>query len=301
MKYSFYIVDVFSPESFGGNQLAVLPDAVGLSAEGMQKIAREFNFAESTFVLPPDDAKNTARVRIFTPAAEVKFAGHPTVGTACALVAGNHVTEKELILEELIGPVPVSVSEHDGVSYGELTNNSELVTPAEKPDLQQLAKVLSLKEGAVLNGFYGSLGLDFCLVQLASGELVDQASINREALQKDFSEAWSKNIFVFSGPMEHNSEIYARMFAPKLGIEEDPATGSAVAVLVGHSAVQSPMTEGEFSMTVTQGVQMGRRSVMNASAVMSDGQLTAVRVGGATSITASGEMEVGEQWLEGTQ
>src|SRR5688572_18028678 len=90
MKYSFYIVDVFSRSAFGGNQLAVLPAATGISTTGMQKIAREFNFAETTFVLPAKDRKNTCKVRIFTPKAEVAFAGHPTVGTACALVMGGH-------------------------------------------------------------------------------------------------------------------------------------------------------------------------------------------------------------------
>ena len=91
MKYPFHIVDVFSSTPFGGNQLAVLPDAAGISTEGMQKIAREFNFGETTFVLPKNDPANTCRVRIFTPRAELDFAGHPTVGTACALVMKQHV------------------------------------------------------------------------------------------------------------------------------------------------------------------------------------------------------------------
>src|SRR5260221_6378563 len=86
MKYAFHIVDVFSSTPFGGNQLAVLPDATGISTDGMQKLAREFNFPESTFVLPKSDSANTYRVRIFTPRAELDFAGHPTIGTACALV-----------------------------------------------------------------------------------------------------------------------------------------------------------------------------------------------------------------------
>ena len=103
MKYSFHIVDVFSASSYGGNQLAVLPEATGLSPEAMQKIAREFNFAETTFVLPKTDAANTCRVRIFTPKAEVDFAGHPTIGTACALVMRSHVEKGRLVLEEIQG------------------------------------------------------------------------------------------------------------------------------------------------------------------------------------------------------
>src|SRR5580698_10960122 len=115
MKYPFHIVDVFSSVPFGGNQLAILPDATGISTEGMQKIAREFNFPESTFVLPKNDSADSYRVRIFTPRAELNFAGHPTIGTACALVMKQHartvsvsgIPENDpvrLILEENIGP-----------------------------------------------------------------------------------------------------------------------------------------------------------------------------------------------------
>ena len=114
MKYTFHIVDVFSSTPFGGNQLAVLPDAAGISAEGMQKIAREFNFGETTFVLPKNDPANTCRVRIFTPRTELDFAGHPSVGTACALVMKQHLRLADptrLILEENVGPVTVDVAE----------------------------------------------------------------------------------------------------------------------------------------------------------------------------------------------
>jgi hypothetical protein len=116
MKYTFHIVDVFSSTPFG-NQLAVLPDAAGISTDGMQKIAREFNFAETTFVLPKNDPANTCRVRIFTPRAELDFAGHPTIGTACALVMKQHVRLSDpirLVLEENVGPVTVDVAQRNG-------------------------------------------------------------------------------------------------------------------------------------------------------------------------------------------
>src|ERR1700740_213138 len=117
MKYAFQIIDVFSSTPFGGNQLAVLPDATGISTQGMQKIAREFNFGETTFVLPKKGPANTCRVRIFTPRAELDFAGHPTVGTACALVMKQRVQTADpirLILEENIGPVIVDVAQRKG-------------------------------------------------------------------------------------------------------------------------------------------------------------------------------------------
>src|SRR5689334_2306964 len=121
MKYTFHIVDVFSSKPFGGNQLAVLPNAAGISTEGMQKIAREFNFGETTFILPKNDPANTCRVRIFTPRVELDFAGHPSVGTACALVMKQHVrlsAPVRLILEENAGPVTVDVTQRNGVFHG---------------------------------------------------------------------------------------------------------------------------------------------------------------------------------------
>src|SRR6202050_2337635 len=124
MKYTFHIVDVFSSTPFGGNQLAVLPDATGISTEGMQKIAREFNFSETTFVLRKNDSTNTYRVRIFTPRAELDFAGHPTAGTACALVMKQRAPTADpirLILQENIGPVMVDVAQRNGGYHGTLT------------------------------------------------------------------------------------------------------------------------------------------------------------------------------------
>src|ERR1700683_1957454 len=136
MKYTFHIVDVFTSTPFGGNQLAVLPDATGISSEGMQKIAREFNFGETTFVLPKNDPADTFRVRIFSPRAELDFAGHPSVGTACALVMKQPVRPSDpirLILEENIGPVTVDVAQRNGGVHGMLTLSGRIYTPRAPP------------------------------------------------------------------------------------------------------------------------------------------------------------------------
>src|SRR3984957_4537458 len=124
MKYAFHIVDVFSSTPFGGNQLAVLPDAAGISTEGMQKIAREFNFGETSFVLPKKDPANPCRVGIFPPRTGRDFAGHPTVGTACALVMKQQVRLSDpirLVLEENVGPVTVDVAQRNGGCHGPVT------------------------------------------------------------------------------------------------------------------------------------------------------------------------------------
>src|SRR5438105_13289592 len=184
MKYTFHILDVFSSTPFGGNQLAVLPDAAGISTEGMQRIAREFNFAETTFVLPKHDPANTCRVRIFTPRVELGFAGHPSVGTACALVMKQHVRLSDpvrLTLEENIGPVTVDVAQRNGGFYGKLTLSGKIETPTGAPTPAELAAVLSVEPAEVRQVFFAGAGVPFCFAQLSSNEVVDRATINRAA------------------------------------------------------------------------------------------------------------------------
>src|SRR6201998_131609 len=152
MKYPFHIVECFSSTPFGGNQLAVLPGATGISTEGMQKIAREFNFGETTFVLPKNDPANTCRVRIFTPRVELDFAGHPSVGPACALAMKQHVRLRDpirLILEENAGPVTVDVAQRNGGFHGTLTLSGTIEAPTGAPSPTDLAAVLFLEAAQV--------------------------------------------------------------------------------------------------------------------------------------------------------
>jgi trans-2,3-dihydro-3-hydroxyanthranilate isomerase len=291
MHYRFYIVDVFSTASYGGNQLAVLPEAAGLSSEAMQKIAREFNFAETTFVLPRTDPANTCRVRVFTPRAEVDFAGHPTIGTACALVMRSHVEQGHLVLEENVGPVTVDVEQRDGISYGTLTLGGKIDTPEGAPPAADLAAVLSLAPAEVRRVFFAGIGLPFCFVELASKTAVDHAAIDRSAWNTKLARAWSPNVFFFAGALDNGGELYARMSAPALGIDEDPATGSACAALVGAMASKTDFRGETYRLSVKQGVAMGRRSDIEASARKANGAVTSVSVSGAVGYVASGEIE----------
>ena len=239
MKYTFHIVDVFSSTPFGGNQLAVLPDAAGISTEGMQKIAREFNFGETTFVLPKNDPANTCRVRIFTPRAELDFAGHPTVGTACALVMKQHERLSDpirLILEEIVGPVTVDVAQRNRGFHGTLTLSGKIEAPTGAPSPTDLAAVLSIEPAEVSKVFFAGVGVPFCFAQLSSNEVVDRATINRAAWAATLARAWSPHVFFFAGNLRDGGKLYARMWAPALGVEEDSATGSACAALVGAMA-----------------------------------------------------------------
>jgi trans-2,3-dihydro-3-hydroxyanthranilate isomerase len=295
MKYAFHIVDVFSSIPFGGNQLAVLPDAAGISTEGMQNIAREFNFGETTFVLPKNDPANTCRVRIFTPRTELDFAGHPSVGTACALVMKEHVGLSDpirLILEENAGPVTVDVAQRNGGFHGTLTLSAKIEAPAGAPSPAELAAVLSVEPGEVNQVFFAGVGVPFCVAQLNSTEVVDRAAIHRAAWAATLSRAWSPHIFFFAGNLQDGGKLYARMWAPALGVEEDPATGSACAALVGVMASKHDFDGTAYRLSIQQGVSMGRRSEIEAEARKSGSVVTSVSVGGATVWIASGEIEV---------
>ncbi len=298
MRYKFTVVDVFTSVPFGGNQLAVLPAAAGISPEGMRAIAREFNFAETTFVTAPADPANSHRVRIFSPGAELPFAGHPTVGTACALVYGGHVAASQpltLRFEEGVGVVRVDVARKNTVLSATLT----LTARPERFDRQHptdlLAACLSLQASDVLRRFQAGIGLAFCFVELASRAAVDRAAADPQSWTRLQAGGWVPQLFFFSGDLADGSEVYARMFAPGLGIVEDPATGSACAGLVAAAAAGSG--DGTFRLSILQGVAMGRRSEIEAAASVVDGQVASVSVGGATAHVAEGEIEVPARYL----
>ncbi len=295
MKYTFHIVDVFSSTPFGGNQLAVLPDAAGISTDGMQKIAREFNFGETTFVLPKKDPANTCRVRIFTPRTELDVAGHPSIGTACALVMKQHVRLSDstrLILEENIGPVTVDVAQRNGGFHGTLTLSGKIEAPTGAPSPTDVAAVLSIEPAEVSQVFFAGAGVPFCFAQLNSNEVVDRAAINRAAWAATLSRAWSPHVVFFAGDLRDGGKLYARMWAPALGIEEDPATGAACAGLVGAMASKPDFGGTTYHLSIQQGVSMGRRSEIEAEARKSGNVVTSVSVGGAAAYIASGEIEV---------
>jgi trans-2,3-dihydro-3-hydroxyanthranilate isomerase len=261
----------------------------------MQKIAREFNFAETTFVLPKNDSANTFQVRIFTPRVELDFAGHPSVGTACALVMKRHVRLSDpvrLILEEKAGPVTVDVAQRNGGFHGTLTLSGKIEAPRGAPSPAELAAVLSVGSTEVKQVFFAGVGLRFCFAQLNSNEVVDRATMNRAAWAATLSRAWSPHIFFFAGDLRDGGKLYARMWGPALGIEEDPATGSACAALVGVMALKHDFGGTAYRLSIQQGVSMGRRSEIEAEARKSGGIVTSVSVGGAAANIASGEIEV---------
>jgi len=284
MKFRFLIADVFTERPFAGNQLAVFPGAEGIPEAAMQKIAREFNFAETTFVFPPKDAGHAARVRIFTPKAEIPFAGHPTIGTAVVLAQLRLVKERKFVLEEGVGPIPVEVSG----SEARFAIERAVETPAERPSLPACAAALSLPPGDVSEAWFANGGVPFCFVRLKSREAVDRASLDRSAWRRDFADAWASSLYFFAG----DKDLYVRMFAPAFGIEEDPATGSGAVGLAGVMATRAAEKDGTFEWRVDQGVAMGRPSRIVATAEKRGGKVVRITISGNTVVVADGEMEV---------
>src|SRR5438045_2508475 len=181
MRYDFMIVDVFSDTAFGGNQLAVIKDARGLTGEAMQTITREFDFPETTFLLPPADPAHARRVRIFTPGREMQFAGHPTVGTACALVMSGACPAGEVVLEEGIGPVPVEV-ERSGRSFsGRFRLDHGPEVPDTIPAKAEMAAILSLQPDDVVDVFCAGVGVNFTFVQVRDRAAVDRSKLDHPA------------------------------------------------------------------------------------------------------------------------
>jgi len=292
MGHKFIIADVFTETAFGGNQLAVFPEAAQITDAEMQAFAREINFAESTFVLPPRDPRHTFRVRIFTPKTELPFAGHPTVGTAAVLREIGKIPEnvETIVFEEGIGPVTVAIRPGPAPIFARLILPGKIDRPDAVSGNKAAAEVLSLKAEDILDTWFGSAGLPFSFVHLKNRQAVDRAALNRAVWSSHFAQAWSPHLYFFSGDLASGSNLYARMFAPALGVEEDPATGSACAALAGTLAERLSDSDGAFKWLVDQGVRMGRPSRIVASARKEGGKLVSIDVGGPTVIVGEGAM-----------
>jgi trans-2,3-dihydro-3-hydroxyanthranilate isomerase len=300
--FRYFTADVFTSVRFGGNQLAVVPNASGLSDAQMQSIAREFNYSETTFVLPPSDPRHTRRVRIFTPVEEMPFAGHPTVGTAFVLSAIGEValtgTETRVVFEEGVGPVPVSIRASDGTpTFCQLTAAKLPEIGPPLPSRDALAAILSLREDDILQGVYHpqvvSCGLPFAFVPLRSRDAVGRARVRLEAWEQSLAGTPGEMLFVFAMDAEApGHDVRARMFGPSVSVVEDPATGSACAALGGYLAVRSKETDGVRRWVVEQGYEMGRPSILEIEVEKRGGAVAACRVGGASVMVCKGTIDV---------
>jgi trans-2,3-dihydro-3-hydroxyanthranilate isomerase len=302
MTLRYSTLDVFTDRPFGGNPLAVFCDQPDLPDELMQNIAREFNLSETVFIVPPRNPRALRRLRIFTPARELPFAGHPTIGAAQVLVdtgiAAIRNPMGEFVLELEVGLVPIKVQRRaEGPPFLQLTAARLPEVGTAAPSRAELAKLLSLKESDILSdrdfAQAYSCGVPFLFVPVRNRAALAMAKPDSAAWTQILHGAWASEAFVFCrDPELPHSDVRARMFAPEFGIAEDPATGSAAAAFAGYLAARESRQTGTLRWIVEQGFEMGRPSLLHVEADVAEGSVVAVRVGGTAVRMSEGTLTV---------
>jgi len=296
-RYRYLHYDVFTDRRFGGNQLAVFPDAAGLPTQTMQQIAREIGFAETTFVTPAERAGTDVRMRIFTPGTEMPMAGHPVIGSTFALARGGIIKRgrADWVFGLNIGPTPVSLDwAGDRLDFAWMTQpNPEFGQTVD--DIGNVARALGVREDDIratgLPVQEVSCGVPYVIVPLASRAAVDGAAPDIRSMNFE--------AYVFTMDRtgaDDRATTYSRMFAPELSVYEDPATGSASGPLGSYLVRHSVVTPDEGrSILNLQGVKLGRPSWIHISVDSTGGNITRVRVGGTSVFVAEGAMEVEDE------
>jgi trans-2,3-dihydro-3-hydroxyanthranilate isomerase len=302
-KLNYHLLDVFTDRAFGGNPLAVFTEGEGIPDVLMQAITKELNLSETTFVLPPRDPKADYRVRIFNTVAEMPMAGHPTIGTAFILARTGMLKppQPEIILEEGVGPVPVFISWIEGAP-GFIEMRQPL--PEFGPrfvDVKSIAEMLSIDQRDIIETNLPmevvSCGLPFLFVPIRNLEAMGRIRFRLDIWNNMFRGSGAENVFTFAkGGQFAGSDVHSRMFAPGLGVNEDPATGAASGplgcYLVHHGVIPS---EDELTCVSEQGVEMGRPSFIKVRIRHTQGKITDVRVGGTCQYMGFGTLEL-EDW-----
>jgi trans-2,3-dihydro-3-hydroxyanthranilate isomerase len=297
MQYRYFICDVFTDTRFGGNPLAVLPAAAGLSDRQMQQIAREFNFSESTFVFAAE-AGHARKVRIFTPTIEVPFAGHPNVGTAFVLASAGELGaidgEIRVTFEEKAGLVPVSIQRRDDSFWCELAAPQPL-SLGKTISAAELAAAVSLAPGDIITRTHppqvASVGLPFLIAEVRDRAALARARVSMPGFEAILAQGVTPDIHLYTHSHDEFA-IRARMFAPLDGVAEDPATGSANCTLAALLTLKRSEYSGSFRWRIAQGVEMGRPSVLDARTEKREGELVGAWIGGSSVLVSEGVIQV---------
>ncbi len=298
MRLDYHLLDVFTDRQFGGNQLAVFPDPpIDLPQQTMQEIAREMNLSEVTFLFPPADPVNDFRLRIFTPAAELLMAGHPTVGTAFMLARLGRLGElqrrKKIVFEEGVGPISVTIHADE---HGQL---SEVWMRQPRPefldiyeDRRAIAEMLSISADDLLHEAplqVVSSGLPFLYVPVRSLAAIEKVRLQYDKWRNLLAASNAEHVFVTTTETVCESSMaHSRMFAPALGVSEDPATGSASGPL-GAYLLKYGLVSDEM-MIVEQGYEMGRPSFIRIRVKRSGADITGVAIGGKCAYIGFGTL-----------
>jgi trans-2,3-dihydro-3-hydroxyanthranilate isomerase len=294
MRRRFLTADVSTDQPFGGNPVAVLPDAEGLTTDQMQKLAREFNLSETVFVLPPEDPAHARRLRIFVPTREIPFAGHPTIGTALILAAIGDLdlgeTRTGIVFEMPAGPVPVAIDSIDGRPHSATLTAPRPPEVRDAPPAAFMAALLSLAPDQIVRSEAASCGNPFLLVQVRDREALGRARIDHAVLDRFDADAFATEPFLFTEDAPAGFDIQARMYAPHMGIPEDPATGSAAAAYAGWLGHHAPEQDGLIKRSIAQGIEMGRPSRIEIEIDKRAGEVTAVRVAGSATLISEGHI-----------
>jgi trans-2,3-dihydro-3-hydroxyanthranilate isomerase len=298
-------VNVFTGDRFGGNPLAVLPDARGLTDAQMQAIARDFNLSETTFVLPPDNPQNHARVRIFTPMNEMPFAGHPNVGTGFVLARAMDTPPEHLVFEEIAGLVRVHIlRDPDKTISGARISAPQALSIGDAVETETVAACASLTPADFLTNAHdplkASVGTEFVIAEVASLEALaratpDIAAFRAAGAAAGSSAGGSKLRFALLLYVRRDGDatrLRARMFAPLGGVLEDPATGSACAALAALLTSMAVGANVDLHYEIEQGVEMGRPSLLIASGRKTQEGPVEATVAGSCVPAARGMLEV---------
>jgi trans-2,3-dihydro-3-hydroxyanthranilate isomerase len=300
MQLEFVTVDVFTDRRFGGNPLAVVLNAEGLTTAQMQSIAGEFNLSETTFALPPKDAAHTAEVRIFTPKAELPFAGHPNVGTAFAVARRGKVYGRPvgdpLVFEEKAGLVPVDILKDGAAIVGARLTAPQPLKRGAEIATGTVAEACSIAADDIVTRRHrpcvAGCGTVFIFAELKSRQALERARPRADIFVQNFPVDGATGIHLYVRDGAEGIDIRARMFAPLHGVVEDPATGSANVALAGLLASLAPEPDLSLKVRIAQGVEMGRPSVLDASAEKRGGTVAETRIGGRCVPVLSGTIEV---------
>ena len=288
----YHLLDVFTDRPFAGNPLAVFVDPPELTTEQMQVIARELNLSETVFVRSPPSGVAWP-TRIFTPGAELPFAGHPTVGTA-VLLAELGLAQDRVVLAEPVGDIEVALEERPGARSATL-RTAMAPTYSEAPDRNVLARALSIEPADLhshLAAGVWSCGVPFCIVPVRDAAVLARTRVDATVWAEHLEHTDAAQLYVLAPGDDGLHRWRARMYAPGLGIAEDPATGAAASAAAGLLAASRQLQAGPLRWVLEQGVEMGRPSELRVALDHDGAEASGVLVGGDAVVVGSGELAV---------